>query len=61
MDTRILSLGRVVATPAAIEALTNSNTHPLTLLRRHASGDWAISARKTSRRTASHSQWERDS
>ena len=29
MDTRILRLGRVVATPAAIEALTTTNTHPL--------------------------------
>jgi hypothetical protein len=32
MDTRFLSLGRVVATPAASEALTNRNTHPLTAL-----------------------------
>ena len=40
MDTQTLPLGRVVATPAAIEALTTTNTHPLTLLRRHATGDW---------------------
>jgi hypothetical protein len=40
MNTQTLPLGRVVATPAAIEALTITNTHPLTLLRRHATGDW---------------------
>jgi len=40
MTTRTLPLGRVVATPGAIEALTITNTHPLTLLRRHATGDW---------------------
>jgi hypothetical protein len=40
MNTQTLPLGRVVATPAAIEALTTTNTHPLTLLHRHASGDW---------------------
>jgi hypothetical protein len=41
MDTHNrLELGRLAATPAALDALTTTCTHPLTLLRRHASGDW---------------------
>lgn len=40
MATHRLSLGRLAATPAALDALTATNTHPLTLLRRHATGDW---------------------
>lgn len=35
-----LSLGRVVATPAALEVLADADTSPLALLIRHASGDW---------------------
>ncbi len=35
-----LDLGRVVATPGALEALTAAQTTPGELLRRHASGDW---------------------
>ncbi len=35
-----LSLGRVVATPAALEVLAAADTSPLALLIRHASGDW---------------------
>jgi hypothetical protein len=38
--TRRLTLGRLAATPAALDALNATDTHPLTLLRRHASGDW---------------------
>lgn len=34
------SLGRVVATPGALEALANAEEEPLTYLRRHALGDW---------------------
>ena len=33
-------LGRVVATPGALEALTTAQSAPGELLRRHASGDW---------------------
>ena len=33
-------LGRVVATPGALEALTAAQTAPEELLRRHVSGDW---------------------
>ncbi len=33
-------LGRVVATPGAIELLGSSGTDALALLQRHASGDW---------------------
>jgi hypothetical protein len=41
-NTPPLELGRLVATPAALEALASTNTHPLTLLRRHAFGDWGL-------------------
>ena len=34
------SLGQVVATPGAIEALAEVNCLPLTLLNRHQIGDW---------------------
>lgn len=33
-------LGRVVATPGALELLTRTNTTPLQLLARHVCGDW---------------------
>lgn len=33
-------LGRVVATPGALEALAAAQTAPEGLLRRHVSGDW---------------------
>jgi len=33
-------LGHIVATPAALEALSNTSTNALKLLRRHARGDW---------------------
>lgn len=35
-------LGRVVGTPAALEALEESGVNPATLLGRHASGDWGV-------------------
>ena len=34
------NLGRVVATPGAIEALTAAGATPLPYLARHAAGDW---------------------
>ena len=34
------SLGRIVATPGAIEALSNADEDALTYLQRHARGDW---------------------
>ena len=34
------SLGRVVATPGALEALANAEEEALTYLQRHAVGDW---------------------
>jgi hypothetical protein len=40
MDTRTLPLGYIVATPAALEALSNTSTNALRLLRRHSRGDW---------------------
>jgi len=36
----LFPLGAVVATPGALEALAEARVPPLTLLRRHASGDW---------------------
>ena len=36
----LFSLGRVVATPGALEALEETSTDYLTLLSRHVSGDW---------------------
>lgn len=36
----LFPLGRVVATPGALEALEETGTDALALLRRHASGDW---------------------
>ena len=35
-----LSLGRVLATPGALRALSEVGEDPLRLLARHASGDW---------------------
>ncbi len=56
-------LGRVVATPGAIEVLDGRNVSPLDLLRRHQSGDWGevckadarenVRALKTGRRVLS--------
>lgn len=36
----MFQLGQVVATPGALEALSDANTLPITLLRRHIRGDW---------------------
>lgn len=33
-------LGRIVATPGALEVLAATDTDPLALLSRHAAGDW---------------------
>ena len=42
-DTKVtFSLGPVVATPGALEALQRNNTDGREYLRRHASGDWGI-------------------
>ena len=40
MSAPLFPLGAVVATPGALEALAEARVPPLTLLRRHASGDW---------------------
>jgi hypothetical protein len=39
-QTTLQPLGRLAARPAALDALASTNTHPFSLLRRHASGDW---------------------
>lgn len=36
----VLTLGRLVATPGALEALAAAGTSPATLLARHQAGDW---------------------
>ena len=36
----IFNLGRVVATPNALDLLAQRGVAPLTLLKRHATGDW---------------------
>ena len=36
------SLGQIVATPGALEALRRNNSIGIEYLRRHASGDWGI-------------------
>ena len=38
--TAPLPLGRVVATPGALELLSEAGEHPFRYLSRHASGDW---------------------
>jgi hypothetical protein len=38
--TAPLSLGRVMATPGALELLMRAGGHPFELLARHATGDW---------------------
>ena len=35
-----LSLGRIVATPGALEALGEANQNPFEFLERHQAGDW---------------------
>jgi hypothetical protein len=37
---KLFSLGEVVATPAALAALTRSGESPATFIHRHAAGDW---------------------
>ena len=34
------SLGRIVATPGALEAVQQANQNPFEFIRRHQSGDW---------------------
>lgn len=36
----LFDLGRLVATPGALELLTNAQCHPARLLQRHQCGDW---------------------
>jgi len=35
-----LPLGRVVATPGALKALSDAGEHPFSYIARHAAGDW---------------------
>lgn len=38
--THVFSLGKIVATPGALEALQNSGQSPHEFLERHVQGDW---------------------
>lgn len=40
MTEQIFGLGQMVATPAALKALEESNQTPLDFIKRHAAGDW---------------------
>jgi hypothetical protein len=40
MAAPLFDLGRVVATPGALEVLAATETNPTELLERHVSGDW---------------------
>jgi hypothetical protein len=40
MTATRFQLGRILATPGALAALTAAQVHPLKLLTRHAHGDW---------------------
>ena len=40
MAAPLFDLGRVVATPGALELLAATETNPAELLERHVSGDW---------------------
>ncbi len=45
----LFALGRLVATPGALELLTRSEQTPLEFLARHSRGDWGLS----------HTQWRK--
>jgi hypothetical protein len=40
MKKPLFTLGRVVSTPGALEAMAKANTNGMMLLLRHATGDW---------------------
>lgn len=46
MSKKQLPLGRLVATPGAIEALQKNEQNPIDLLKRHANGDWGTVCRR---------------
>ena len=48
----LVQLGRVVATPGAMEALGDNTAQALTLLARHALGDWGDTCEEDSRANA---------
>jgi hypothetical protein len=49
--TAPLPLGRVLATPLALETILGSGGDPFAYLARHASGDWGTSAPMIAART----------
>jgi hypothetical protein len=38
----LFAVGQVVATPSALEAMSEAGQNPLELLKRHQSGDWGV-------------------
>ncbi len=40
MNAQLFRLGSIVATPGAIQALSDANIQPMDLLKRHSHGDW---------------------
>ena len=53
MTAPLLPLGRVVATPGALETILGAGGDPFAYVARHASGDWGTSAPTTAARTGS--------
>ena len=42
LSNALFTLGEVVATPGAVEAMQKHNVLPQTLLQRHVTGDWGV-------------------
>lgn len=42
LSNALFTLGEVVATPGAVEAMQKHNVFPQTLLQRHVTGDWGV-------------------
>lgn len=49
MNTPLFSLGQIVATPGALDALAKSNQNPTEFLKRHVQGDWGNVCREDAR------------
>jgi hypothetical protein len=46
MTAQVFPLGKIVATPGALEALNESRQSPMEFLKRHAAGDWGVLGRE---------------
>ena len=57
MAEQFFSLGRIVATPGALEAMEESGESPLDFIKRHVSGDWGevdVEDRETNEQALMH-------